>query len=167
MRFLKLFLLVTIVALSSIAFAGDQVPFQATLASVGPITASPDPVCGEGNFKVSLEAIGRMDHLGLIADKQWHCMVGLPDSEGKWWFDKGDCTFWAANGDSVHGTYSGYLLVADFTIHGDFVIDGGTGRFTGATGSAKALGVQLMGPNGPTGSVLTLTGTISTVGSLK
>ena len=81
-------------------------------------------------------------------------------------------TFTAANGDTV-------VLEMDFqsspvdpisggvTFEGTYAVTGGTGRFAGATGSGTLIGSAVFtGPNNGVGS-FTVTGTISSPGSLK
>ena len=72
-------------------------------------------------------------------------------------------TLTAANGDTVHGTYSGSILpgLTGYLVSGP--ITGGTGRFAGATGTVVFRGT--FDPTTFTGSD-EITGSISSVGSL-
>ena len=51
-----------------------------------------------------------------------------------------DAVFCAANGDLLHGEYSGTMNFSNAEVKGLFVIDGGTGRFENATGQTNADG---------------------------
>lgn len=87
---------------------------------------------------ISLVGAGQATHLGLFTETQSHC-VNLATLD----FSQGQFTFTGANGDTVSGTYSGHLVPAGpttVTIYGVFVLTGGTGRFTGATGGGLATG---------------------------
>jgi hypothetical protein len=64
----------------------------------------------------------------------------------------------AANGDVLHIVSLGHFINAVDSV-ATWTIAGGTGRFAGATGSGTALNLNF-------GATITLTGTISTVGSI-
>jgi hypothetical protein len=81
----------------------------------------------------------------------------------------------AANGDELSGTYGGTSSVVQapapvgiFAIRGQVAFTGGSGRFSNATGSQEMVGTQTSDfsqPGVPTTVELSMTGTISTVGS--
>jgi hypothetical protein len=79
-------------------------------------------------------------------------------------------TFTAANGDTVvleEEFQSTFLDQTRVMFDGTYQVTGGTGRFAGATGSGRLTGSAVFtGPNNGVGS-FTLTGTISSPGSLK
>jgi hypothetical protein len=133
-----------------------QVPFKGTFGGTGTATAGGRcPV-----LTVEIRGTGNLTHMGLFTTDQSHCAA--PPSPA---FTDGVFTLTAANGDQIHGTYSGEFVPLDpplFTIDGHFAITGGTGRFAGATGGGDASGVQ----NLVTGdATVSLVGTISSVGS--
>ena len=88
--------------------------------------------CPTGFAPVHIEGSGTASHMGVIDVETWHCS-NLDSGE----FVMGVEVTTAANGDELHGTYSGLLTpitetewICD-TYH---VYDGGTGRFGSASG---------------------------------
>jgi hypothetical protein len=100
---------------------------------------APSPGCdGPGEARSFLEGEGRGKHLGRFTITLNHCgKPNLPLSDGHG-------TFIAANGDLLHITYfgvgglTGAPPVFGFESRVAFV--GGTGKFSGATGTATVLG---------------------------
>jgi hypothetical protein len=100
---------------------------------------APSPGCdGPGEARSFLEGEGRGKHLGRFTITLNHCgKPNLPLSDGHG-------TFIAANGDLLHITYfgvgglTGAPPVFGFESRVEFV--GGTGKFSGATGTATVLG---------------------------
>jgi hypothetical protein len=129
-RFLILFLLIT-----AFALAADQVPFVATFTSSVP--GGNLPTCAAGLQPISLIGTGQATHLGQFAETRTHC---LDLSTGP--FSSGLFSLTGANGDTVFGTYSGYVVPSGPTgaIYGVFMITGGTGKFAGSTGGGTASG---------------------------
>jgi len=79
-----------------------------------------------------------------------------------------DATFCAANGDFLHGIYTGTLDSTTSNIYGIYVIDGGTGRFTNASGQTNADGYAWFDEFGRVaGMYLAGEGEISNVGRGK
>ncbi len=172
-----------IALLSGLALAGDQVPYKATLASTSVTilppgegndcpTTVPDLPEGLGVFKFVIAAVGNSTLMGLTADVQSHCIAmpldpnaPPPPLGAQLPFFNGVATLTGANGDKIFGTYSGTVTVTEqgLVIDGTLITNGGTGRFTGATGTGKAFGVQTFTGD----SALTLTGTLSSPGSLR
>ena len=167
------------------AVAGDQVPYKATLASTsfnivfpglvdtGRCAALPTaglpPSTGWG--LITITAVGNSTLMGLVVDVQSHCTVlpldpnAPPPPVGAVVpAVLGQTVITGANGDSIFGTYQATLTVteAGAVINGHLTTFDGTGRFTGAKGEGTAFGVQSQA-----GAVLTLTGTMSSVGSLR
>lgn len=129
------------------------------------------PLKGSGGSDVITDTLfGNASHLGAYTGSYEvsNFVVG-EDSEGNptYTFDQsGDVV--GANGDSFHfeGSCMGPFLSPDLDgpIACAFEIDGGTGRFDGATGSFELTGVI----DGATGiATVDWGGTISSVGSLK
>jgi hypothetical protein len=148
-------------AMMAPAFAGDQVPFKGNLAalSVPDVTATN---CPAGTIRFDVTGGGYMTQLGAYTDSEFVCANLATGAFA------GEFTLTAASGDTVSGTFSGFLVTLAGSLMqvtgGHFTIIGGTGRFTGATGGGT-----------PTGTVDVATGetihhfdgTISSVGSNK
>lgn len=122
------------VALASPVAAGDPMrPISSTL--VGQVTYPPATQCLLPIITTT-DAAGVTTHLGLTTMHSTHCFAPPNRVTG------GEMELTAANGDQVFGTYEGTTVpdmpsvvgetvVVDF----DIVITGGTGRFTGASGT--------------------------------
>ena len=138
-------------------------PFDAAAGKQVPIKASGGGIVGGTLF-------GNASHMGkYTGSSQTSNFIVSVDSDGNlvYQFDQsGDIV--GANGDSFHfvGACGGPFLDPALTgpISCDYIIDGGTGRFDGATGTLDLTGVI----NGEEGTfVVEWSGSISTVGSLK
>jgi hypothetical protein len=92
----------------------------------------------------SFEGWGTMTHLGnsyMYAD---HCSYGIPGAGPDGTYGEGEITVTASNGDILLATYTGGIsfpsdTVIGFMDHFTF-IDGGTGRFTFASGGGVDVG---------------------------
>ena len=118
------------------ALAADQVPFVATFTSSVP--GGSLPTCDSGLVPLASVGTGQATHLGRFAATQSQCL-----NPGAFAFSSGHFTLTGANGDTIFGTHYGQLVVTSpttATINGVFVITGGTGRFSGATGGGVATG---------------------------
>jgi len=140
--------------------ARDLVPFKATFT--GSSTSGPGGPCAA--LRSDIAGGGHATHLGNFTTVQHHCFDPA-DPTGA--FTEGFYTFTGANGDTIFGTYHGHLvpIIAPsvFAIVGEFTIEGGTGRFVGATGGGTASGTL----NVATGvTTVMLDGVISSPGSL-
>jgi hypothetical protein len=123
---------------------------------------------------VSLAGGGTATHVGKYTIVNSHC---VHPSTGA--LTGGRFVKIAANGDRIFGTYTGNSTViqppapiAIFRITGTITFTGGTGRFTGATGTATmngSLRADFSQPNAPVPANVTLvmTGSISSPGSTK
>jgi hypothetical protein len=135
-----------------------QVPFRARLSGTSDLTFLSSTEVLE-NFS----GTGNATHLGSFIAEQEH-KLNLLTGEVL----QGIFTFTAANGDTVFGTYGGLgtpLPSGLVQFKGSFTIDGGTGRFSEATGEGDCSGV--IDPSGfPTSATATLAldGTISSPG---
>lgn len=140
------------------AWGGSQVPFKANLSLQG--TLGNPNTCANGTLLIVISGGGHATHLGATTDQQSHCqnVVNGQVTDGQY-------TFTAANGDTISGTYSAQLIPsgANSIVQGQFTITGGTGRFSGASGSGAASGIQYTDGS----ASLSLTGTISSVGSAQ
>ena len=142
------------------ASASDQVPFKATFT--GSSTSGPGAPCAA--LRSDILGGGHATHLGNFTTVQHHC---FDPGDPTFAFTEGFYTFTGANGDTIFGTYHGHLvpIIAPsvFAIVGEFTIEGGTGRFVGATGGGPASGTL----NVATGvTTVMLDGVISSPGSL-
>lgn len=103
------------------------------------------PECSaEGFLPVYFEGTGNVSHMGAMEFESRHC-VNLVTGE----FVLGAQVITAANGDELHGTYFGQLTPiteTDWTATTYNTYEGGTGRFTNASGFA-----------GPTATYVTFT----------
>ena len=114
--------------------------------------------CGDGGQALEATGSGESPQLGSYSLVASHCTL-LPSGEivdGKATYDFGD-------GDEMYGTYVGQCDLADLsaaTCTLDITIEGGTGRFSRATGGVVAEGVvDVVAGTGEE----TLSGTISEV----
>jgi hypothetical protein len=93
-----------------------------------------------GFLDIYISGSGYATYLGKISIWQHHYV----DLNTMTFYD-GTYTDTAANGNTIFGTYHGYMVPlqnGDLEIHGIFTIDGGTGRFCDVVGGGRALGVQ-------------------------
>lgn len=138
--------------LNSVEASGD-VPVKGSFGGNGIITVNYPYV------HISTVGVGQMSHLGRTTfQSEIDVLIGPQAATGTF-------TFTAANGDTLTGTTSGIISppdqlgVSEFDLTDTFT--GGTGRFSGASGSVLVHGVSQA--TGPSSSVLqfTLGGTIS------
>jgi hypothetical protein len=152
-----------LVAGPSASAAGDpqQVPFHADLDFAATASASSAP-CAPNELRVDITITGgTVSHLGSITSRDYY---GCLDPSTLRFY--GRYVFVAANGDSIDGGYAGrFVPTADpgvLAVDARWFVDGGTGRFAGATGGGTASG------SGTTsGGRLVQDGAISSVGSRK
>ena len=141
------------------ASGGSSVPFHATFQYTLTVAANPAPCVDATRYDVVGSGIAT--HLGRFDTVQYEC---APFSDP--FAFTGRYTFTAANGDTITGAYAGRFVPipgsAEFRPDAHWTIDGGTGRFTGATGGGPVDGHGTLA-----GGVVILDGTISSVGSLK
>jgi hypothetical protein len=152
-------LLLGSVAVSLSAWAGPkQVPFKARISAqevlgFDPVRCPiPEPM-PEMPLVPNLGTTtgkGTASHMGAVKMVATDCPVltDMPPS-----FSDGRLTLTAANGDEVHAAYQGVLVPADetgivFRIVGGYTVNGGTGRFTNATGSGTLGGTITLVPGG-------------------
>jgi hypothetical protein len=122
------------------ALAQKNVPFKGSID--GEIFA------GSGNTFTALDS-GEITHLGQFTAVQTYVFSSATDFTGS-------IVFVAANGDMLFGTFEGVNTLAG-VLMGAFTLDGGTGRFTSATGEGTFEGVN----NGDNTFNVVLDGTIS------
>ena len=164
-RFLALAALLTLlIAVPQGAAAKGLVPFHATtVETVVVVPCDPNFLC------ISNTGSGHATHLGKISESANFAIdlvtVPAPGCEN----GTGTMTLTGANGDSISLSLSGIVCQTSPT-HGhavnSYVVTGGTGRFSGATGSGtETVDVDLTDPANPI-PVIVFDGTLSTPGSL-
>lgn len=155
---LALLAAVTLAFAPQSAWAKGQVPFRATFDTEFDSTVV-FPIA-----YVQLTGEGNATHLGLTAVETTNEEVNLLTGAGT-----ATMHFTAANGDEVVMEFVMVFLptATGFTFTGNWEVTGGTGRFANATGSGTLDGWATF--TGPTDGVghFTMTGTISSPGSLK
>jgi hypothetical protein len=120
------------IAVPALGTDSDARPFKGSMN--GSVLFEPDPACDNNPWliRTDSQATGEVSHLGSTVMTSAHCTPAVETIEG------GEMTLVAANGDRVFIEYEGTapppnqdgIIIADV----DFVIVGGDGRFTGATG---------------------------------
>ena len=165
-RTYRLALTVVAAALVATPWAGagtdsKQVPFHLEADYVAAPSANSSP-CPATQVRVDISVTGgTATHLGRITSRDYYACLNPLTFE---FF--GRYVFVAANGDSIDGAYEGrFMPTADPTvlaIDAHWIVDGGTGRFAGATGSGTASGLGT-----PSGGHLVQDGTILSVGSSR
>jgi len=142
------------------ALAGADVPLKGS--DVGGFTVTPGGVCDPGWFQVDIVGSGTATHVGKYAYQAVECFDGARHYEGEF-------TLTAANGDTIVGTYRGEVVSIvgslGFYEH-DAKIEGGTGRFAGASGSFHVSGIANLDPAAFT-YTQELGGAVSSPGSAK
>jgi hypothetical protein len=143
----KTLLLVTLLAVLFVV-----VPVQARMSYneqplpfIARVSAQATPPQGPPPWYMEIVGSGIAIHMGTVTVYQHHMVV--PTADGGVDFYDGVWIWTAANGDELKGTYSGHMPLNSagyFEIHGYFIIDGGTGRFTHAKGEGPASGAQYM-----------------------
>jgi hypothetical protein len=157
---------VALTVLAAPAAAGSQVPFRGTLEGVETttsITPGIPPIPPMANIQGT--GTGRASHLGLFTYDNPHVVnLGTRHAIGSW-------VFTAANGDTVIADVVGDATIVSGTppfailsIVETLTITGGTGRFTGATGSVTVERSVDQTTGATTGS---FEGTISSPGASK
>ncbi len=152
---LVLALTISIFAVVPVFAEKSSVPFRATVTGV----AGPPP-SGTPPWYMEVQGSGVATHMGKVAVFQHHLVVPTADPNVLD-FHEGVFVWTAANGDELHGTYSGHLQIVSATlteIVGTFAVDGGTGRFKDSTGGGAASGTQSLVDGS---AVLILDGAIS------
>ena len=138
---------VTVAVLAIALLASSTISISAVYAKNG-MQERPFKATGKGSavvlsgppiLEIVVTGSGHSTHLGKVDIWQHHLVNAITMT-----FYDGTFVWTAANGDTIEGCYSGSLIPtsAGFEIHGSFTIDGGTGRFAGATGGGAASGMQ-------------------------
>jgi len=91
--------------------------------------------CSEPSQWISTSAgTGKISHLGRVTWTTEHCFQLHAGT-----FGDADLVITAANGDQLFGTYDGFMT-GETSFAETLIITGGTGRFSGATGTIDEVG---------------------------
>ncbi len=161
--FTKTIVILSVAALAFVplpAHARKQVPFKAVFDTEFDSTVA-FPIAS-----VHVVGEGPVTHLGLTQIETTDQVVNLVTGSATATYH-----FVAANGDDITVLFTEVFLPAtippNLTFLGSWTITGGTGRFAGASGSGTTEGTVIFtGPDVGVGH-FTMTGTISSPGSLK
>ena len=139
------------------ATAASSTPFRSDFAAQASFAETSVP----GVFTVTTSGAGHASHLGRVTLSTMESL-DFAASPGSLVIRDGRLVMIAANGDELRWTYEGTGSLpdedGDSTLTGTFVISGGTGRFSDATGSGTFQGTG----NAVTGAAsLSYRGTIS------
>jgi hypothetical protein len=148
---------VTPASAATIAFSGSYAHQNAPAALDGRCA----PAARTVTFGPAVASASGSSNIGSFAPRGSHCInPPLPTgyTDGLFSFDFGA-------GDLLTGTYAGTLSTTTdpqaFANIQDYLVTGGTGRFTGATGGFRGLGTVTFAPGVLPTSVQTLSGAIS------
>jgi hypothetical protein len=136
--------------------AGDEVPFKGTLSGTVTVTPITPPILSN-----LIGGTGDATHLGRFTVEIPH-LVNQATRVGT-----GTYVFTAANGDTLTAAFTGQgTVVAPGVLSSAdvAVITGGTGRFSGATGTFAAVRTFVVATGAITG---TFTGTITSPGAAR
>ncbi|PWN06000.1 hypothetical protein [Rhodohalobacter mucosus] len=120
--------------------------------------------CPTGSVPISGEGTGIASHLGKIHVSFSHCSFFLVDPANPTYTD-GHGELKSANGDTIFGSYNGFLTGPD-TFQNVNIVNRGTGRFEDVTGELTETGSVDLTDTGFTFEI-SIDGFISTVGSSK
>jgi hypothetical protein len=148
------------------ASAKSTVPFSASFNET--FTVFVGGTCAPNAFCASATGLGQATHMGKTTEAFVGSVV-LPLDQNGCAPESSTGTLTAANGDQVFVTSAGTFCQSSLTNAtdvGSWTVTGGTGRFTGATGSGPYTTTILINSDGSGGtSTSTYSGTISTPGS--
>jgi hypothetical protein len=143
-RLLALSLASAAMLFSGTTIARSPVPFKATIAVtelIHPVGAAPCFLIGD------ITGQGHATDLGKLTLVSRDCINPIPTptpEEQAFSFFSNQVVLTAANGDQVFATYTGVLIFegAVGSINGGYLITGGTGRFSQATGAGTVRGLE-------------------------
>ncbi len=142
MRLIRILLSVLAVVLLTappMATAAPTTPFRSDFTAQASFAETPLP----GVLTVTTSGVGHATHLGKITLSTTETL-DFVTSPGSLVIRDGRLVMVAANGDELHWTYEGTGSLpdedGDSSLTGTFVITGGTGRFSDATGSGTFQG---------------------------
>lgn len=119
-----------------------SVPFMAVFS--GQVVTAPGGSCPALTGTVTGSGVATT--FGQFTNAQTHCVD--PNSSDPMALTDGNFTYTNANGDTIFGAYVGRLAPTStssvdnlYLIYGNFIIEGGTGAFAGASGGGSVTGV--------------------------
>ena len=122
-----------------VAAAATTTPFRSDFTAQASFAETPVP----GILTVTTSGVGHASHLGRITLSTTETL-DFVTSPGTLVIRDGRLVMVAANGDELHWTYEGTGSLpdadGDSSLAGTFVISGGTGRFSDATGGGTFQG---------------------------
>lgn len=121
----------------SVSAQAADVPFAGTITGVAAFDFANPMGCPLG-FTAVTDASGTASHLGLTAFHSAHCVLVGP---GGGQLVGGVLVLTAANGDELHGSYTGSFgafpsIGEPIVVTATWAFSGGTGRFENASGTA-------------------------------
>lgn len=134
---------------SSLSMKAVDVPFSGVATGDAVFDFQTNPKGCASGFTTITTARGPVSHMGLTTWQSQHCF-----GENETILDA-ELVLTAANGDEVHGTYTGScagtgVIGEPVICTGDAVFSGGTGRFEHASGTAEWRGaITFEGPGDP------------------
>ena len=160
-------MLVMSALLPGTAAARSLVPFAATFSEDGPAFPCPFPT-----LCITIHGTGQAMHFGATAESSSATLNLISLQATGCSAEDRTAVLTAANGDQIDVTFSGGVTCMTSPTSGSshyaYAITGGTGRYTGATGSGTArAGFTLATATTPASSFTSLTGWISSPGSLR
>jgi hypothetical protein len=156
-------------AFVSRASAGSQVPFRASISErFQGLSACPPPYASIGVFcalTIPGTSQGMATHMGRVTQQHLTVITEFASTEcGSTEFKL--VTITAANGDQVFAYLPG-TFCSDGTGAGTYQITGGTGRFSGATGTGTYQEKATFGADNTGADTIDYSGTIASPGSIN
>jgi hypothetical protein len=147
--------------------ARSLVPFVATFTEDGPAVPCPFPT-----LCITIRGTGHATLLGATTERSSATINLLSLQATGCSSEDRTAVLTAANGDEIDVTFSDGVTCMTSPTSGEsrytYVVTGGTGRFSGASGSGTAVaGFTLATATAPATSFTTLTGMLSSPGSLR
>jgi hypothetical protein len=118
-------------------------PFKAVVRTQESLVLNPEACATSPFLQGNTAGTGTATSMGKITAASADCIV---PGEGTYTFTGGRLVLTGADGDTLTAEYSGFLTPTAkypvFSLSGSYRIVGGTGRFTGATGSGSLQGTN-------------------------
>ena len=149
---------------SPMAFAGPtNVPFKAAFTISESVVFGGSNGC---NATGMIRGSGQASHLGRATLVSQDCIVFTSPTSPNFNFSSSTLVLQAANGDQLFATYSGTATPqagGALLLSGQFILNGGTGRFASATGTGTIDGLEDISgvPYQPAVGTVMLSGKIS------
>jgi hypothetical protein len=156
-----------VLAAERLGVSTSLVPFSATFTEDGPAFPCPFPT-----LCITINGTGHATQLGRTIETSSATINLLSLQTTGCSSENRTAVLTAANGDEIDVTFIGGVTCMTSPTSGasryTYAITGGTGRFTGASGSGTAVaGFTLVTATSPASSFTTLNGLLSSPGSLR